>query len=74
MNLYCLLHYTICFSRLQAHMRACGNNWPSRLGANGVEIDAHMLCAEDHLPYQGGQYSNEEFESIQNDLFYAPPR
>lgn len=39
-----------------------------QFGANGVEIDAHMLCAEDHLPYQGGQYSNEEFESIQNDL------
>ena len=28
-------------------------------GADGVEIDAHMLCAEDHLPYQGQQFSNE---------------
>lgn len=37
-------------------------------GANGVEIDAHMLCAEDHLPYQGGQYSMEEFEEIQDSL------
>ena len=37
-------------------------------GANGVEIDAHMLCAEDHLPYQGQQYSNEEFEQIQDSL------
>jgi hypothetical protein len=37
-------------------------------GANGVEIDAHMLCAEDHLPYQGGQYSNEEFQQIQDGL------
>ena len=27
-----------------------------------------MLCAEDHLPYQGGQYSNEEFDEIQNSL------
>ncbi|MBE5808857.1 MAG: hypothetical protein E7317_11035 [Clostridiales bacterium] len=39
-----------------------------QFGADGVEIDAHMLCAEDHLPYQGGQYSNEEFEEIQDGL------
>jgi len=39
-----------------------------QFGADGVEIDAHMLCAEDHLPYQGGQYSNEEFEQIQDSL------
>jgi len=39
-----------------------------QFGANGVEIDAHMLCAEDHLPYQGQQFSNEEFEDIQASL------
>ena len=39
-----------------------------QFGADGVEIDAHMLCAEDHLPYQGGQYSNEEFQEIQDSL------
>ena len=39
-----------------------------QFGADGVEIDAHMLCAEDHLPYQGGQYTNEEFEEIQDSL------
>lgn len=39
-----------------------------QFGANGVEIDAHMLCAEDHLPYQGQQFSNEEFEEIQDSL------
>lgn len=37
-------------------------------GADGVEITAHMLCAEDHLPYQGRQYSNREFEIIQSSL------
>lgn len=37
-------------------------------GADGVEIDAHMLCAEDHLPYQGQQYSLEEFQQIQDSL------
>ena len=39
-----------------------------QFGADGVEIDAHMLCAEDHLPYQGQQFSNEEFEEIQDSL------
>lgn len=37
-------------------------------GANGVEISAHMLCAEDHLPYQGRQYSVKEFSDIQGNL------
>lgn len=39
-----------------------------QFGANGVEIDAHMLCAEDHLPYQGQQFSNDDFERIQDSL------
>ena len=39
-----------------------------QFGADGVEIDAHMLCAEDHLPYQGQQYSKEEFQDIQDSL------
>lgn len=38
-------------------------------GADGVEISAHALCAPDHLPYQGKQYSNEEFEEIQESLY-----
>jgi len=38
------------------------------LGADGIEIDAHMLCAEDHLPYQGLQFSNADFEEIQASL------
>lgn len=37
-------------------------------GADGVEISAHALCATDHLPYQGRQYSTRDFERIQNDL------
>ena len=37
-------------------------------GADGVEISAHALCAEDHLPYQGQQYSMEAFEQRQEDL------
>ena len=37
-------------------------------GADGVELSAHYLCAEDHLPYQGRQFSMKEFERIQNSL------
>lgn len=37
-------------------------------GADGVEIDAHGLCADDHLPYQGKQYTIKEFEKIQGSL------
>jgi hypothetical protein len=37
--------------------------------ADGVEISAHALCAEDHLPYQGRQYTKKEFERIQNSLY-----
>ncbi len=37
-------------------------------GADGVEISAHMLCATDHLPYQGLQFSDEEFNEIQGKL------
>ena len=37
-------------------------------GADGVEIDAHGLCAEDHLPYQGKQYSLEKFDKINGSL------
>ena len=39
-----------------------------QFGANGIELSAHATCAPDHLPFQGKQYSNEEFEHIQNNL------
>ena len=45
-------------------LRQLGNEY----GSDGVEISAHALCAEDHLPYQGKQFSNKEFERIQNSL------
>lgn len=40
----------------------------SEYGADGVEISAHALCAPDHLPIQGKQYSNEKFEELQATL------
>ena len=48
----------------QANMDAIG----SAFGADGVEISAHPMCAEDHLPYQGKQYSNTEFAELQDSL------
>jgi hypothetical protein len=36
--------------------------------ADGIELSAHALCAEDHLPYQGTQMSMKEFERLQNRL------
>lgn len=53
-------------------IRALSNNVMEQMGrefgADGWEISAHALCAEDHLPYQGGQYSFEAFERIQRSL------
>lgn len=37
-------------------------------GADGVEISAHALCAEDHLPYQGRQFTTKQFNDIQAHL------
>ena len=37
-------------------------------GADGVELSAHSLCAPDHLPYQGLQYTNAEFEDLNSNL------
>lgn len=33
-----------------------------QFGADGVEVDAHGLCAPDHLDIQGRQFSIKEFE------------
>lgn len=36
--------------------------------ADGVEISAHLDCAEDHIEVQGKQYTNAEFEQLQSTL------
>ena len=38
------------------------------VGADGYEISAHANCAEDHIPYQGKQYTLSEFETLQDTL------
>ena len=40
--------------------------------ADGVEISAHMLCAEDHVMYQGKQMPIKEFERLQNVILDRP--
>ncbi len=37
-------------------------------GSDGVELSAHMLCATDHLPYQGRQFANDAYQSLQQTL------
>lgn len=37
-------------------------------GADGVEISAHGLCAPDHQPIQGRQFSNREYERLNGRL------
>lgn len=39
-----------------------------QFGADGVEISAHLDCAEDHLYYQGRQMSKKQFEDLQGRL------
>lgn len=38
------------------------------LGCNGWEISAHSGSAPDHEPYQGKQYPDKEFDSLNNSL------
>jgi hypothetical protein len=35
-------------------------------GADGVEISVHAYPAEDHAPVQGHQFTNEEYDKMQN--------
>jgi len=37
------------------------------IGANGYELSAHMTCAPDHLPMQGRQFSQLEFDKLQSE-------
>ena len=43
-----------------------------KFGADGIELTAHNLCAEDHIPYQGLQMSNKEFDRLQNTILDRP--
>lgn len=53
------------FRRVHQDVR---NEQAARFGADGVEVSAHGLCAPDHLPYQGKQFTKKEFQEIQASL------
>ena len=57
-------------------VRSLSNSMMDQLGeeygADGIEISAHSLCAEDHLPYQGRQYSKAEFTKLQEEDLDRP--
>ena len=38
------------------------------LGADGWEISAHAMCAPDHEPIQGRQYTDEEYRKLNESL------
>lgn len=38
------------------------------LGCDGWEISAHAACAPDHEPYQGRQFSDEDYETLNSSL------
>ena len=38
-----------------------------QFGYDGVELSAHALCAIDHLPMQGKQFSLTEYEKLQSE-------
>lgn len=40
----------------------------AQFGADGVEVSAHGLCAPDHLPHQGRQFSLRRYEEINASL------
>lgn len=37
------------------------------VNADGRELSAHANCAPDHEPFQGHQFTNQEFEKLQNN-------
>lgn len=37
------------------------------INADGKELSAHANCAPDHEPFQGHQFTNEEFNKLQNN-------
>lgn len=42
------------------------NEVGKQIGADGVEITVHSFPAADHAPIQGHQFTNKEFEKLQN--------
>lgn len=41
-----------------------------QFGADGKELSVHGMCALDHEPIQGHQFTNEEYEKLQNSMTF----
>ena len=52
----------------RAHMDMLRDEAGKAFGADGVEVSAHPLCAEDHGPFQGRQYTKAEFAKVNGNL------
>lgn len=65
------LHSAVRMNVRDAYSRAMGEAravMGREFGADGVEVTAHGMCAPDHLPYQGRQYTDAQFARIQSRL------
>lgn len=49
-------------------MQSLRDEQGKKFGADGVEISAHAMCAPDHQEIQGKQYTNAEFEKLNDSL------
>lgn len=49
-------------------MQSLRDEQGKKFGADGVEISAHSQCAPDHQKIQGRQFTNEQFEKLNNSL------
>ena len=41
-----------------------------QFGADGVELTAHAFPAPDHAPFQGHQFTNDEWDKLQNNVAF----
>lgn len=62
MNLYSAVRMNV-MDGMRALAQDMRDQAGQEFGADGYEIDAHELCAEDHLDIQGRQFTEEEWQS-----------
>lgn len=52
---------------VRAIQQAIEDEIGKQINADGKELSAHINCALDHEPFQGHQFTNEEWEKLQNN-------
>ena len=53
---------------VRAIQQAVEDDLGRKLNADGKELSVHINCALDHEPFQGHQFTNEEWEKLQNSM------